>query len=159
LLQEYNHNNLYDCFNDIKILIGELLDGIIIGPDYILPFVKDETIFSLNCPVMIFNAKYRYFLVVKTPTDAQRLQDGFANFAKIAAQTELNIIVQRSLLGLPFELYDMPIQGLPQRKDSCYFELTTDESHWVGIQQSQNISIEFDDALDDVSIELVVLKK
>ncbi len=159
LLQEYNHQNLYECFNDIKILIRELLDGIIIGPDYILPFIKDETTFSLDCPVLIFNAKYRYFLVLKTPSDTQKLQEAFMNFAKISTATQLDTIVHRSLLGLPFESYNMPIQGLPQRENSSYFELSIDDSHWVAIQQAQNISIEFDDALDDVSIELIVLKK
>lgn len=159
LIQEYNHQNLYECFNDIKLLVRELLDGIIIGPDYILPFLKDEMTFSLDCPVMIFNAKYRYFLVLKTPSEAKKLQDDFENFAKIATATQLDTIVQRSLLGLPFEKYNMPIQGLPQRENSAYFELFTDDSHWVAVQQAQNISIEFDDALDDVSIELIVLKK
>jgi len=159
LLQEYNHTHLHKCFSDIKILIGELLDSIIIGPDYIFTFKKDETTFSLDCPVLIFNAKYRYFLVLKTPTDSKELQQSFTEFAKVASSLEIDTIVHRSLLGLPFELYDMSIQGLPQRDNSCYFELQIDDSHWVGIQQAQNISIEFDDALDDVSIELVVLKK
>lgn len=159
LLQEYNHQNLYECFNDIKMLINELLDAIIIGPDYILNFAKDETTFSLDCPVLIFNAKYRYFIVLKTPTSSQELQKSFTDFAKISTALELETIVHRSLLGLPFELYDMPIQGLPQREDSSYFELLTDDAHWASIQQAQNISVEFDDALDDVSIELVVLKK
>jgi type VI secretion system protein ImpJ len=159
LIQEYDHLNLYECFNDMKLLIAELLDSIIIGPDFILPFTKDDTSFSLDCPVSIFNAKYRYFLVLKTPSEKDKLQDSFTNFAKIAASTEIETIVERSLLGLPYEIYDMPIQGLPQREDSRYFQLTTDNKHWINIQQSQNIVVEFDDAVDDVSIELVVLKK
>ena len=159
LIHEYNHQKLYECFSEIKLLIGELLDSIIIGPDYILPFTKDETTFSLDCPVLIFNAKYRYFLVLKTPTSAEELKENFLNFAKVATDTELETIVSRSLIGLPFSAYDLPIQGFPERSNSAYFELHTDDTYWTGIQQAQNISIEFDDALDDVSIELVVLKR
>ena len=159
LLQEYNHLNLYKCFSEIKLLISELLDSIIIGPDYMLPFTKNETTFTLDCPVSIFHAKYRYYLVLKTPTQKEELQDSFTKFAKIATDMQIETIVERSLLGLPFEVYDMPIQGLPQRDNSRYFELITDDTHWGQIQQSQNIAIEFDDALDDVSVELIVLKK
>ena len=159
LIQEYNHQNLYECFHEMQLLISELLDAIIIGPDYILPFVKDETLFSLDCPVLIFNAKYRYFLVVKSATRAEEFKADFINFAKIATALELDNIVQRSLIGLPFELYNMSIQGLPQRENSLYYELLTDDAHWGSIQQTQNISIEFDDAEDDISIELIVVKK
>ena len=159
LLHEYNHQNLYECFYEIKLLISELLDAIIIGPDYILPFIKEDTIFSLDCPVLIFNAKYRYFLVVKAATTAESFKEDFIDFAKIATASELDNIVQRSLLGLPFEVYNMPIQGLPQRENSVYYELLTEDAHWASIQQTQNISIEFDDAENDISIELVVLKK
>lgn len=159
LIQEYNHLNLYEIFYEIKLLVTELLDSIIIGPDYILPFVKNETTFTLDCPVSIFQAKYRYFLIVKTPSEANELQESFARFAKVASSNEIEMIVERSLVGLPFEKYEMSIQGLPQRSDSCYFELTSDDAQWGHIQQSQNMTIEFDDALDDVSVELVVLKK
>jgi len=158
LLREYDHMNLYECFNDAKMLIKELLDVIIIGPDYILPFVKNETTFTLDCPVSVFHAKYRYFLVLKTPTDKEMLKSAFSEFAKIAASSEIETIVERSLLGLPFEFYDMPIQGLPQKDESSYYELITDDEQWGHIQQMQNITIEFDEALDDTSMELVVLK-
>ncbi len=159
LFQEYNHQNLNEVFSEIKMLITELLEGIIIGPDYILPFTKNEMMFTLDCPVMIFNAKYRYFIVVKTTKDALEVKNNFINFSKIASDKDIDMIVQRSLLGLPFETYDMPIQGFPQRENSFYFELQTDDSHWVSIQQTQNISIDFEESNDDISIELVVLKK
>jgi len=158
LIRDYDHLNLSKCFDDIKMLINELLDVIIIGPEYILPFTKEETTFTLDCPVSIFHAKYRYFLVVKTPSNKDALQKSFLEFAKIASSSEIDTIVRRSLLGLPFELYEMPIQGLPQREDSYYYELLTNNKRWEHIQQTQNITIEFDEATDDVSIELIVLK-
>jgi len=158
LLRDYDHLSLYECFSEIRLLIKELLDVIIIGPDYILPFIKNETTFKLDCPVSIFHANYRYFLVLKTPTNKDALNGAFMEFAKIAAASEIETIVQRSLLGLPFELYNIPIQGLPQRDDSSYYELLIDNPEWGHIQQMQNITIEFDESSDDVSIELVVLK-
>jgi len=158
LLRDYDHLNLHECFSEVELLIKELLDVIIIGPDYILPFLKDKTTFRLDCPVSIFHANYRYFLVLKTPTNQNTLNSAFIEFAKIAASSEIETIVQRSLLGLPFEFYNMPIQGLPQREDSSYYELLIDNKEWGHIQQMQNIVIEFDEASDDVSIELVVLK-
>jgi len=158
LIDDYDHLNLYECFNNAKTLIKELLDVIIIGPDYILPFTKDETTFTLECPLTIFQSNYRYFLVVKMPSDKENLEKSFLEFAKIAASSEIETIVQRSLLGLPFKLYDMPIQGLPQREDSTTYELYSDDTQWGHIQQTQNMTIEFDETLDDVSIELIVLK-
>ena len=158
LIRDYDHLNLYDCFNEVKLLIKELLDVIIIGPEFVLPFTKEETSFTLDCPVSIFQAKYRYFLLLKAPTDQEKMATSFLEFAKVAASSEIDTIVERSLLGLKFEPYAMAIQGLPQRAESITFELRTDDDRWNAIQQTQNITIEFDEALDDVSIELVVLK-
>ena len=158
LIRDYDHLNLYECFSEVKLLIKELLDVIIIGPEFVLPFTKEETSFTLDCPVSIFQAKYRYFLLFKTPTDQENMTKAFSEFAKIAASSEIDTIVERSLLGLKFEPYPMTIQGLPQRAESVTFELQTDDDRWNAIQQTQNITIEFDEALDDVSIELVVLK-
>jgi len=158
LISEYDHLNLHGCFDEIKVLIKELLDVIIIGPDYILPFVKNDTVFSLDCPVSIFHAHYRYFLVLKTPTDKENLNISFVEFAKIAASSEIETIVERSLVGLPFEPYEMPIQGMPQSDENSYYELLTNDVQWEHIQQMQNITIVFDEALEDVSIELVIVK-
>lgn len=161
LIKEYDHLNLYECFYELKQLIEELLNSIIIGPEFILEFTKDNTTFSLDCPISIFKAKYRYFLVVKTPTNENSLEDSFKNFAKIASASEIETIVDRSLSGLAFERYNRAIQGLPQRSSSHFYELETDEqqSHWINIQQTLNMTIEFEDALDDTSIELIVLTK
>jgi len=158
LISEYDHLNLYDCFDAIQQLIKELLDAIIVGPDYILPFVKNDTTFTLDCPLSIFHGHYRYFLLLKTPTEQETLSTYFVEFAKIAAYSEIETIVERSLLGLPFEPYDMPLQGMPQGEENSYFELVTKDIQWEHIQQMQNITIVFDEALEDVSIELVVLK-
>ena len=158
LLRDYDHLNLYECFSETRLLVKELLDVIIIGPDYILPFVKNETTFTLDCPVSIFHANYRYFLILKTPTNKDMLNSAFMEYAKVAASSEIETIVQRSLLGLPFELYNMPIQGFPQREDSSCYELLIDNPEWGHIQQMQNITVEFDEAPDDASMELVVLK-
>ena len=158
LIRDYDHFNLYECFSEVKLLIKELLDVIIIGPEYVLPFTKNETSFTLDCPVSIFQAKYRYFLLLKTPTDQESMTKAFSKFAKIAASSEIDTIVERSLLGLGLEPYAMAIQGLPQREESVTFELQIDDDRWNAIQQTQNITIEFDEALDDVSMELVVLK-
>ncbi len=158
LIRDYDHLNLYDCFSEIKLLINELLDVIIIGPEYVLPFMKNETSFTLDCPVSIFQSKYRYFLLLKTPTDQENMKTNFTEYAKIATASEIDTIVERSLPGLRFEPYDMPIQGLPERGESVTYELLTDDKQWAHIQQMQNMTIEFDEARDDVVIELIVLK-
>jgi len=158
LISEYDHLNLYECFGEINTLIKELLDVIIIGPDYILPFTKNDTIFSLDCPVSIFQAHYRYFLVLKTPVDKDNLNISFVEFAKIAASSEIETIVERSLVGLPFEPYEMPIQGMPQSEENSYYELLTNDVQWEHIQQMQNITIVFNEVQEDVSIELVIVK-
>jgi predicted component of type VI protein secretion system len=86
------------------------------------------------------------------------MTEAFSKYAKIAAASEIDTIVERSLPGLPFEPYNMPIQGLPERGDSLKYELLIDDPQWNAIQQMQNITIEFNEALEDVAIELVVLK-
>jgi len=158
LLKEYDHTDLYACFDGARTLIKELLDVIIIGPEYILPFTKEASSFTLECPLSLFQARYRYFLLLKAPTHKEEMATAFSRYAKIAAASEIDTIVERSLPGLPFRPYDMPIQGLPEREDSVKYELLIDDPQWNAIQQMQNITIEFDDALEDVAIELVVVK-
>ena len=159
LISPYEHLNLYKCFEDVSLLIDELLDAIIIGPDYILPFTKENTTFTLDCPVSIFQAKYRYFVSLKTATNKEKIERDFLEYGKLAASSQIETIVQRSLPGLPFDKYDMPIQGMPQNSQVSIFELFTDDVQWTHIQETQNITIEFEDAQDELSIELIILKK
>jgi len=86
------------------------------------------------------------------------LNISFVEFAKIAASSEIETIVERSLVGLPFEPYEMPIQGMPQSEENSYYELLTNDVQWEHIQQMQNITIVFNEVQEDVSIELVIVK-
>ena len=159
LLKEYEHNNLYECFDAMKILIGELLDDIIIGPDFVLPFSREDTSFSLECDVTIFQARYQYYLVIKAPDTSDDLSNNFSHFAKISSRGKIDTIVQRSLPGLLCERYDLPLQGFPQEEGNYYFKINTDDKNWIDIQQSQTIVIAWEDAPTDTLIELVVLKR
>lgn len=157
LLPEYDHDNLIHCFSMARQLIYELMDDIIIGPEYILPFKKSNSIYILEISQSIISSQYTYFLSIKN-SDIANINDKI-NFMKISTAENIDTIVKRSLPGVTFKLQDIPPVGLPNREDITYLELQSDKEYWLNIKKFLNIAIYWDQIDDEVDIKLIVVNK
>ena len=157
LLPNYDHYNLGECFRAAQMLIARLLDEITAGPEYVIELVYDGTYFSTELKPAVFEAKNRFYLVMRTDEDPKLMIEHVATVAKLSSRDRLPILIARSLPGIALEHLPVPPQELPRRASTLYFAVDTHHDQWALVEKGRNIALYWDNAPEDLEIELMVV--
>lgn len=69
LLPKFNHEDPYSCFFEANRLIWELLNEIIIGPEYIIQLRKEEIGWVAELPPESLDRRNNFYLIMNTEED------------------------------------------------------------------------------------------
>ncbi len=153
----YDHWEAYSGFGKIRQILGDLIDEITAGPEYVLSLPYDGTYFSAELAASVFSAGHVYYLVIRSSENPEEVIKDFLTSAKISSREYLPLLIARALPGLRVEPLSAPPPQLPRREGCTYWRLDTLGDHWAAIQKGQNIAIYWDSAPRDVEIELMVV--
>lgn len=156
-LPTYDHRNLGDCFFAAQGLISRLLDEITAGPEYVIRLVYDGTYFAAPLKPAIFEGRNRFYLVFRTETDPKVALQSIATVAKLSSREHLPILIARALPGIRLEHLPVPPQELPRRAHSIYCAVDHHGDQWSAVQKGQNIALYWDNAPEDLEVELMVV--
>jgi len=159
LLPDYNHENLSSCFVEAQTLIGELLSAISIGPEKIVHLEREGDYFKAQIPEEVFENRNVFYLVVRTAESQSKVLEVMQHVAKVSSIDFMEILITRSLSGIPLEYSLIPPPGLPTRPNSFYFKLDQTHQQWLEIQKNQSICLYWIKAPKDTQAELIVLRK
>ncbi len=159
LLRPYEHRNLGECFFRAQNLIIKLLDEITAGPEYIIRLEYDGTYYAADLSPAIFEGGNRYYLVVETDEDPEAIRDSLETVAKLGARESLPILIARALPGARLQHLPLPPQELPRRAKSIYFQIDHHGDQWTPIERGHNIALYWDDAPEDIKVELMVVAR
>jgi type VI secretion system protein ImpJ len=157
LLHPYDHQDLSGCFRSAVALITQLLDAITSGPEYVIRLLYDGTYFAAELPPAIFEGRNRFYLVLNTEADPADLLDTLESVVKLGARESLPILIARALPGAGMEHLAVPPQELPRRSHSLYFQIDHHSDQWVPVEKGRNIALYWDDAPEDLQIEMMVV--
>lgn len=156
LLPEYDHENLFHCFNEAQILLGELLRGISIGGESIFSMIRDNNYFRAQLPAEEFRDSYLYFIVLKSASDTDLIINEMQKIVKIGNSKNIDNMISRALPGVPVKHRLVPPPGMPKHAGSYYFRIDSKHHLWEEIKRSGDIVLFWDNAPDDTSIEIVI---
>jgi len=157
LLPNYDHYKLGECFRAAQALIARLLDEITAGPEYVIELVYDGTYFSSELKPAVFEAKNRFYLVMRTDEDPRLVIEQVTNAAKLSSRERIPILIARALPGVGLEHLPVTPQELPRRAGTVYFAVDTHNEQWPLIEKGRNIALYWDNAPEDLEIELMVV--
>ena len=157
MLPLYDHRDLYGCFSAAQGLISQLLDEITAGPEYVIRLVYDGTYFCAELNPSVFEARNRFYLVFKTEQDPKTVLQSLATVAKLSSREHLPILIARALPGIGLEYLPVPPQELPRRSSCIYFKIDHHNEQWVNIKKNNNIALYWDNAPEDLEVELMVV--
>jgi len=155
-LLPYDHRDLWGCFNTIRQLILKLIDDITAGPDHIISLIFDGTYFASDLKEELFQGDKRYYLAVETEMDAKNLVPDIQTNVKTCSRERLPLLIARALPGVPLEYMINPPQELPRRANTFYFQIDHHSDHWGLINKGLNIAMYWDNAPENVRMELMV---
>jgi len=158
VLPNYDHQDLWACFSSAHNLIGSLLNRIIIGPEHIIRLKRDGDYFAAEIPANAFDSRNIFYLVIRTNIDPDSVPEIIQTIAKLSSSDHISTLISRALHGVSLEQSLVPPPGLPRRPNSFYFKIDHYGSQWSDVQRSQNISLYWDTAPDDLLADIVILR-
>ena len=156
-LPNYDHEALWLCFSRAQALISQLLDEITAGPEYVIRLVYDGTYYAAELKPAIFEGHNRFYLVLRTETDPKSVIRLVTTIAKLSSREHLPILIARALPGVRLEHLPVPPQELPRRAHSIYFAVDYQSDQWAPIKKGNNVAFYWDNAPEDLEVELMVV--
>jgi type VI secretion system protein ImpJ len=159
ILPNYDHRDLWGCFSSARGLISQLIDEITAGPEYVIRLVYDGTYHAAELKPAIFEARNRFYLVCKTEVDHKSVVQSLTTIAKLSSRENLPILIARALPGVGLEHLSIPPQELPRRANTLYFAIDHHGDQWNFVTKGNNIALYWDNAPEDLEVELMVVGK
>ncbi|GFO66906.1 type VI secretion protein [Geomonas limicola] len=156
-LPGYRHRDLWGCFAAAQRLILRLLDEVSAGPEYVIGLPFDGRNYSCDLKPAIFEGRNRFFLAVKTEEERQTVLQELEQGAKVSSPIHLELLVNRSLPGIPLQYLQIPPQELPRRADTLYLAIDHSDPQWDGIRKERSLALHWAGAPEGVVVELMVV--
>lgn len=156
LLSEYDHEDIFSCFNEAQILISEILKEISVGGESIFTMIRQDNYFTAQIPAEEFRDSYIYFLVLKSTGDSQQIINDMHHIIKIGNKQNIENMISRALPGVPVKHRLVPPPGMPKQTGSYYFRVDSKHYLWEEIKRAGEIVLFWDNAPDDISMEIVI---
>ncbi len=159
MVPAYEHDDLGNCFKQASALVSQLLNEITIGPQFLVDMKFDQVAFSADVPSEFFTEHVDFFLIVNTVEDFEQSQKSLLTAAKLSSRDMVETLVERSLPGVGMIYLSTAPPGLPRRPNSYYLRLDVHDDQWTSVVRQENVALLWDEAPQDTSIELVVVRK
>ncbi len=156
LVPDYDHEQLYHCFNETQILISELLKGISIGGESIFSMTRQGAYFKAQLPAEEFRDSAIYYIVLKSLADSDRIVNDMQKLVKIGDSRNIRNMIARALPGVPLKHRLVPPPGMPKHPGAYYFRIDSKHPLWDEIRRSGDISLFWDNAPEDTVLEIVI---
>ncbi|MBU2546857.1 MAG: type VI secretion system baseplate subunit TssK [Proteobacteria bacterium] len=159
-LKDYDHEDLWNCFQPAADLIEALLEGLVAQGGYSVKLAWDGEFYSADLDERVLTGNNRYHLIITTTLPLNQLLAMMKDTAKICSREGIPTLITRALYGVPAEYLPAPPPRLPHRAQAHYFLLDHASHVWSRIEKDHNISISFENKkIEDISIEFAVLSE
>ena len=157
---KYNHSDQSVCFKRAMEILPMLLDELTPSPRLLVPFVTlDKDRLYSEVPAHFFGDSTDYFLLIESKDGDNSWLEEFQHRVKIATKEDIANLIKHSLSGVPSHLSPTRPSGAPIRENAIYLKLNSDNELWRKIEERREISIEWKEIPNDISVELVAVQR
>lgn len=138
----YQHDQLYEVFNQLLTLIKEILDAIMPVTMQMIRLIRESD--SLYTATFIDSRLFdscSFFLAVKLDKNDLRWVDVLLRQVKIASRQVIETLVTSALLGVGLRFVTKPPNKLAIKAGYEYFYLEPHGEFWQGIINERNLAI------------------
>ncbi len=155
----YHHADIAVTLDQYERTVTKLLNGLVLEPDMVIPLVK-QTSGYLEAEFSIITKEYsRVYLALRSERFIHQEYDiPDDRLIKIAAETQIDTIISRSLAGVRIYYQEIAPQGLPQRMNTRYFRIEERGQVWELIKESGHIAFYWPDAPEDLQANLILAR-
>ncbi|MFW5836607.1 MAG: type VI secretion system baseplate subunit TssK [Desulfovibrionaceae bacterium] len=158
LIPNYDHDNLWECFNAAKRLVTQMVESITVGPEFLVRFEYADPYFTAEIPPRVFDRRNHFWLLLRTETPESTVVAEVRHVLKLSATMGMTSLLSRAVSGIPLEHHPDPPTGLPKRGNTVYFKIDNTSPLWDDVERNGSIAMYWDTAPEDLVAQLVVLK-
>lgn len=158
LLPDYDHSNLFHCYTEANVLIGELLNTLTIGAQNIVTLEREEDFFKGDIPLESLESRSIFYLVIKANGKEEEIVHSILHLSTISSSERISTLISRALPGVQMKQRPIPPPGLPRRPNSYYFKFEQDNDEWFELKRTGHIHFFWPDAPADTEVQLIILK-
>jgi type VI secretion system protein ImpJ len=100
-----------------------------------------------------------FYLVFGSAVDPAVIRESLNTTAKLGSRESLPMLIARALPGITLAPLEAPPQELPRRAHSIYFKIDHHQESWGAVKQNKNIALFWDEAPEDLNVEMMVVEK
>ena len=97
-----------------------------------------------------------YFIVLKSTDESERIINDLHNLVKIGTRENIESMISRALPGVPVRHRLVPPPGMPKRAGLHYFRIDSKHHLFEEIKRAGDITLFWNNAPEDASIEIVI---
>ncbi len=158
LLANYDHENLWMCFSQARQLVAQMLESIMLGPEFLIRLEHDGEYYSTEAPDHLFDPDNAFWLALRTTMSAAQVLEAEQHVIKLSAAKNLTTLIARAVPGIPLEYHAETPSGMPRSVNVHYFKIDKSSSLWKDVERTRNISLYWDSAPEDLIAEIIVLR-
>ena len=160
LLPSYDHTGLGHCYTAARGLVETLLNAITVGPELLVRLEqKTGGRFEADIPREFMDRRSDLYLVIRTEVPFEQLLGSFGSYAKLGAAEQVDVYVERALPGIRAEYLQVRPEALPHRPHASYFQIDRRDPSWEAVEGERALALLWDDAPDDLKVELVMVRR
>lgn len=159
LVPAYDHEQLEHCFGAVKLLIGELLGGIIIGADNVIELKRDESRFQAELPSEAFDKRSAVYLMIRASGERSQVVNVLEHHAKAGASNVIETLVSRAIEGVPLEYRETPPPGIPIYQNGYCFLIDRMHPAWEEVERKGTFCLYWDEAPEDAAAEMIIARR
>ncbi|NIF59513.1 type VI secretion system baseplate subunit TssK [Enterobacter sp. Ap-916] len=153
-LLPYDHFNLCACFTSARKFILALLNNLTLEDNTWVSLVADEQrVFYGDLQALPWEKTGNVLLMLSSETASNPDSSSF----KVAAKSAIHTLIQHALPGIPVSRLTPTPRGVPNRKDAFYFMIQKQDDLWKSIENQKNIVFYWDDAPDDLVVQVIFM--
>ncbi|EHM44281.1 MULTISPECIES: type VI secretion system baseplate subunit TssK [Hafnia] len=158
-LLPYDHQNLIACFGSAKKAIVALLNGLVLEENtYVTLEHEHHGVYHCALDQPLGQTPVgSILLLLRSALFTKHRASEPTESLKLASRQSLEALIQHALPGIPLKLCQPVPRGVPNRSDSCYWELTRDSDLWKNALQEQSIAFYWPEAPADLQVQIVFM--
>lgn len=140
--EAYHHHHLESSFLELIKNLKKLLQRLSDQTALALPLtLQDQGIWTASIPHSAFLTGHTFILCVFTDLADQDLKHYLPTQLKVGPLEKIEVLLSRSLSGIPLEALERPPRQVPQQPKMIYFRLDTRHALWNELQNTLAIQI------------------
>jgi type VI secretion system protein ImpJ len=156
----YDHENLFETFNELEEKVRFLLETIIPAKYVIIPLEKTPELWyvgQIHDDRLLKSAQF--YLAVNAQVAPARLIEGVPSQSKISSPDELGALIGRAVPGVVLAHEPVPPNAIPVKPGFKYFHLHTQGRWWDTISKARRLALYLPDEFPELKVELIAVKE